>query len=714
MKQLKYIMAFAFSSLLTTSCVDDFKVGDAFLEKAPGVDVNIDTIFSKAEYTRNFLWSAYSQIYCTYHKSNMMNGAPIDVLSDSYHCYCGWGGPIQSYYPGNLTEDCQDTDNGNFQGKFSYSTKNPNGDDGDGNNGDGRVSIYETVRKCWQLIENIDRVPDMSDEEKSRLRGEAYTIMASRYFDAFRSFGGLCIVDHASATGEDFTGGRSTALQTVEFIDSLIQKAIDEPGFIWNVKNEDVGQWEGRLTRASARALRCKLWMHAASPLFNSNEPYMQYDPAKVTEFTNIEHVWFGAEHPEFWQKCLDYCNDFFADNEANGNFYALVKPETEDEAGYRMAFRNAYRYRNTEKNHEKLFDAHITTTMSQGGWGWGWNGYALDCIRQGGQVPTAELMECFGMADGTNYQYADADIYGEGKKPGIDIFENRDPRLYETIAVPRHEFPSGIVGDYRGHKYVDSWEYGVLQQEGDLSNTDDNKSGLKRFKWFFDHNSSKMDDKAIGIAYIRLAEVYLIKAEAEAELGKFNDALNDLAVVRSRVGLGRIEEKNPDLKLTSNKENLINEILRERNCEIGAECGDRVYDMIRRKRQDLFCKPLHELHTWRLDPEYELRMPYPAMDDSTKIVPEKMEKWRKEHKYYSDAISDDNKLIAAVEKYSNTNTSYKEGEPWPKLEYDRNVIVVGARRWWQSGFWTNKWYLDPVSRKEVQKGYGLTQNPGW
>jgi len=39
---------------------------------------------------------------------------------------------------------------------------------------------------------------------------------------------------------------------------------------------------------------------------------------------------------------------------------------------------------------------------------------------------------------------------------------------------------------------------------------------------------------------------------------------------------------------------------------------------------------------------------------------------------------------------------------------------VNGARRWWDPGFWTNKWFLDPVSRIEVQKGYGLTQNPGW
>ena len=244
------------SAFCFSACVDKFAIGDAFLEKAPGVDVNIDTVFTSAEYTRNFLWSAYGQLYCTYTSGNMMNGAPIDV----------WGGPKQSYYPGLLTENAQDTEDGNFQGKFSYSTKG--GLDSDAG---GRVSIYETVRKCWQLIENIERVPDMSDNEKSRLRGEAYTIMASRYYDAFRNFGGLCLARKAYGVGENHTSGRATAMETVEFIDSLIVCAINEPGFIWNIPDADQGQWSGRLTRASARALRAKVWMFAASPLFNKH-----------------------------------------------------------------------------------------------------------------------------------------------------------------------------------------------------------------------------------------------------------------------------------------------------------------------------------------------------------------------------------------------------------------------------------------------------------
>ena len=653
---------FPLSTFLVSACVDEINVGNAFLEKAPGVDVNIDTVFSKAEYTRNFLWSAYGQLYCTYTAGNMMNGAPIDVLSDSYHCYVGWGGPIQSYYPGGLTEDAQDTENGNFQGKFSYSTKS--GLDSDAG---GRVSIYETVRKCWQIIENIDRVPDMSDSEKSRLRGEAYTIMASRYYDAFRNFGGLCLVKKAFAVGEDYFDGRSTAWQTVEFIDSLIECAIKEPGYIWNVPDADIGQWSGRLTRASARALRAKVWMFAASPLFNNSEPYMRYDKTP-TGLENEQHVWFGKEDPSLWNRCLQYCDDFFNDNAANGNYYQLIQPESQNEAGYRMAYRRAYRYRNNESRHEKIFDVHPTLTLSDGGWGWGWRGFALDCLRQGGAVPTNELMECFGMQDGRNFPYSD--LYGPGKNPdGIDMFADRDPRLYETMVVPQKSLPAGF--DYAGMSYMDSWVGGFLEKNSNVTNKDDVASGYCKFKWLLDYyGGNRYDDDYIGVSYIRLAEMYLIRAEARAETGDLAGALDDLHVVRSRVGLGRIEDMNPELNLKSNKENLINEILRERNCEIGAECGDRTYDMIRRMRQDLFTKPLHEIRIYCLD--------------------------------------------ANGNRLTDGDQQYKAGNPWPKFEYEKPEIVVGHRRWWDAGYWTNKWYLDPVSRIEIQKGYGLTQNPGW
>lgn len=661
MKHYIYILALAAGATIT-SCVDDLKVGDSFLEKAPGVDVNSEVVFSKAEYARNFLWGAYGQLYCEYTSSNCMNGAPADVLTDSWHCYVGWGGPKQSYYTGGLTEDCQDTADSNFQGKFSYSTKNPSSD------ADGRVSIYETVRKCWQLVENLPDVPDMSENEKSMLAGEAYTIMASRYFDAFRNFGGLCLIDHAYGVGEDFTRGRSTAWETVNFIDSLIQCAIDEPGLPWVI--EDVDNWAGRLSKASAKALRCKLWMFAASPLFNDDKPYIEYAADKVTEFTNIEHVWFGKKDPSLWNRCLQACQDFFNSNgsdkcgpEQQGAYY-LVWPESNDEAGYRKAYRKAYHDRASKSNHEKFFDAQPQYKVTE----WGWSGFEMDCTRQGGMVPTNELMEMFGMADGTNYPYADADIYGPGKNPtGIDIFEDRDPRLYETVVVPRRV--CNQIEDYKGNTKLQTWVGGDFEYDSNMnSNADNCASGYMMFKWMNDY--WKIGNEPIGVPYIRLAEVFLIRAEARAETGDMTGALADLNLIRSRVGLGAIEKMNPSLNLASNKENLINEILRERNCEIGAEANDRLYDMIRRKRQDLFTKTLHEMKVYRLD--------------------------------------------ASGNRMTEGDTRLNEGEPWPKFEYERPAIVNGARRWWEPGYWTNKWYLDPVSRIEIQKGYGLTQNPGW
>jgi hypothetical protein len=217
---------------------------------------------------------------------------------------------------------------------------------------------------------------------------------------------------------------------------------------------------------------------------------------------------------------------------------------------------------------------------------------------------------------------------------------------------------------------------YNNKDKFGDYS-SDDCASGYRKFKWMLDYTNDRMNDEFIGVSYIRLAEMYLIRAEARAETGDFTGALNDLHVVRSRVGLGRLEDMNPSLNLRSNKENLINEILRERNCEIGAECGDRLYDMVRRKRQDLFTKPLHEIRVYRL--------------------------------------GDDGKRLPLYDKDGNLiNLRWDPSTPWPKFEYEKPQIVNGARRWWDPGFWTNKWYLDPVSRIEIQKGYGLSQNPGW
>ncbi len=57
------IIAIIIAAFSFNACVDEFKVGDNFLEKEPGVDVTADTIFTQAEYARRFLWNTYSNLY---------------------------------------------------------------------------------------------------------------------------------------------------------------------------------------------------------------------------------------------------------------------------------------------------------------------------------------------------------------------------------------------------------------------------------------------------------------------------------------------------------------------------------------------------------------------------------------------------------------------------------------------------------------------------
>ena len=65
-----------------------------------------------------------------------------------------------------------------------------------------------------------------------------------------------------------------------------------------------------------------------------------------------------------------------------------------------------------------------------------------------------------------------------------------------------------------------------------------------------------------------------------------------------------------------------------------------------------------------------------------------------------------------------NGDTSLQPGEPWPACIYEKIPCTNNIRVWWdtddQTSKWSDKWYLSPISRDEINKGYGLNQNPGW
>ena len=103
------------------------------------------------------------------------------------------------------------------------------------------------------------------------MKAQAKCILASRYMDVFRHYGGVPIIRASfSGTDSEYDYPRASVEETVNFIVQMLDEgAADLP---WTVENPatDNGRW----TRAAALAYKCRILQFAASPLFNSDQPY--------------------------------------------------------------------------------------------------------------------------------------------------------------------------------------------------------------------------------------------------------------------------------------------------------------------------------------------------------------------------------------------------------------------------------------------------------
>ena len=103
-----------------------------------------------------------------------------------------------------------------------------------------------------------------------------------------------------------------------------------------------------------------------------------------------------------------------------------------------------------------------------------------------------------------------------------------------------------------------------------------------------------------------RLGEQYLIRAEANAQLGNTFPAIADVDSIRSRAGLPLLA---PDIT----KDALLAAVARERRIELFAEWGHRWFDLIRTNKADAVLSALKP--TWKSTailwpiPQYELNI---------------------------------------------------------------------------------------------------------
>lgn len=672
-KHLPIFGALVCATLSMGSCTDKIAFGDAFLEKAPGGTVTADTVFNNAEYTRDFLAQAYAYQYYNL-PSNSTNSAPQcwnywkgmpDLLSDSYHACSNTPLIFTAYYNGMLTSMEDSKKNYNV-----YPYRNEH--------------IWENVRSSYLLLDRVDGVPDMDEAEKARIKDEARCLLAFTYFNAFRHYGGLPIVTKLYNGSESDYEGRKSAQENIDFMVGLLDEVIKGKNLQWGFTGATAQSETGHWTMAGAMALKIQILQFAASPLLNSDAPYFQ---GKYT-MEHPEYVWLGGYDQNRWVALRQACQEFFQALSANG-IYHLVVPAGNTQEDYAYAFRSSYLLQDSpEVIHS------VRTSSNANGNDYGWYNLGFGNTNNGTSTnsryaycPTQEFIEMFPWADGTPFDWDKAEKEGKldemfikgDRVKGKQMLQNRkytrDPRLYETAGVNGALCVIEWTSGKRSGDNYEAWVGGTVAKLEPKNNQNVWGTGYRNLKYLA--GTAFRRQKPQWNALI-LSDMYLTYAEAIIQSGgSCAEALPYVDAVRARVGMKGLAECNPDKNLTSNKDNLLQEILRERACE-GAMNTTRYFDMIRYKRADLFERPLHGLRIYRLIDGKRSETPWYNGDRTT--------------------VKDED------------NDRYYEPN---HFEYEKFQITNGARIWWTQGF-DPKWYFQPFPITEVNKNYGLDQNPGW
>ena len=467
-------------------------------------------------------------------------------------------------------------------------------------------SLWEGIRHCNILIENIHNVVDMTEEEMNSWAAEAKFLKAYYHFLLFTYYGPIPIVDEnlpISASDNEVRVKRSTVDQSVDYIVQTIDDAIlDLP--VRELSSNDLG----RIDQVIAKSIKSRVLLYAASPLFNGNsEMYSGF----INE--DGEHYFNQTYDQTKWDLAKDASLD--AINAALENGVGLYEfsstpPNYEDEYEESEFLRTLYdlKYTIVDKWNSELIWGNSNPVRDNDWWqmqaacmmknpsassveaAWQWiaptlriaelfyteNGLPID------QDLTYDFQNRFNTATvgaSQNYQAQ----YGTTT---AKLNLNREPRFYSSLGFDRGY----------NRTWGNLWQLRMKKGEihGRIANSDDyliTGYALKKLV----HPDSEGDgyNKIVTYAWpmIRLSELYLNYAEAINEsVGPNQEAYDALNAVRERAGISNVEDAwgNASISATLNKHTTqdgFREIIRqERLIELSFE-GNR-YNDIRRWKQ--------------------------------------------------------------------------------------------------------------------------------
>jgi starch-binding outer membrane protein, SusD/RagB family len=404
------------------------------------------------------------------------------------------------------------------------------------------ANSYFGIRRANIFMKNVNRVP-IASQTKQYYKAEARFLRAFFYFELLKRYGGVPLLgDTVLGLNDNIEISRSTFSQTVDYIVNECTAVKDSLRPV-NIASSD---W-GRITRGAAVALKCRVLLYAASPLFNGGG--FETDPVKkaLTGYLTAD--------PARWQKVVDAVTEFNA-----LGYYTLVT------SGSPTPFASVFL---TKMSNEIIFskqvpnNSNLEVTQSP-------VGYVISNQRSLGLTsPTQNLVDAFPMSNGMAITET-----GSGYSAATP-YTNRDPRLDATV------FRYGMTWLNRQVKTAEDSvdkpnNYNVAPVQ--------TRTGyyLRKFLGNFG-TSTAFSSQSHNFPIFRLAEIILNHAEALNELGQTEAAVTEIKKLRTRAGIAAGTNSRYGIKTGITQAEMRDLIRNERRIELAFE-EHRFWDIRRWK----------------------------------------------------------------------------------------------------------------------------------
>lgn len=559
---------------------------DDYLDVVPDNVATIDNAFTDKVQAEKYLFTCYSYRPLFDHPE----GNPGFFGGDE--CWIFW--PIPAGYYATLDPYRM------ARGEQNRSTPLMNYWDGGGL----AKPLWQGIRSCNIFLENIDKVKDLDDFLKVRWIAEVKFLKAFYHWYLLKAYGPIPIIDEnlpISASSDEVQVERRPVDEVVDYIVALIDEAVGEDAYAGlPVKIDNQATELGRVTKAVALSIKAKVLVTAASPLFNGNSDYANFTNNDGTSLFNSTYS------DEKWEKAKVACEEAIVMCEQAGielYEFDLSTQDLSEDMQVEMSIRNAVC---EEWNSELIWGFNGAPGFGQGNPSvWLQQNAAanldpniISLAVRSHLAPTYKMAELFYTKNGVpidedkTWDYEnrldlkatpDSSSYLIENYQTVGLHFDREPRFYADMAFDGSRWlmannnwsfksKSGqnagkkqsvlySVTGYYAKKLV-NWNM-VLTQGGGVS--------LQAYPW----------------PVMRLADLYLLYAEALNETGDRANALVYLNKVRERAGLGTVEDswtnysKNPS---KYNDKNGLREIIQqERFIELAFE-GSRFWDLRRWK----------------------------------------------------------------------------------------------------------------------------------